>query len=98
MGRSRLPRLGGLHLNRAKFQKLAEMRIADAQSLFQAGRYEGAYYLAGYAVECAIKACIAKLVRRHDFLPEREIVSKIYVHDIEKLIGVAGLKNEWENE
>ena len=45
---------------RSDFQKLAEDRIADAGALFEAHRYDAAYYLAGYAVECALKACIAK--------------------------------------
>jgi HEPN domain-containing protein len=32
--------------------------------LLEAGLYAGAYYLAGYAVECALKACIAKKTAR----------------------------------
>jgi HEPN domain-containing protein len=56
-------------MNRRDFQKLALIRIADAQVLFQNGRYDAAYYLAGYAVECALKACIAKQTMRHDFPP-----------------------------
>jgi HEPN domain-containing protein len=47
-------------MNRADFQQLAELRLQDAEALLQAGRYEAAYYLAGYAIECALKACIAK--------------------------------------
>jgi len=43
------------------------MRLKDAEVLLQKGRNEAAYYLAGYAVECALKACIAKQTKRHEF-------------------------------
>ncbi len=36
-----------------------------------AGMWEGTYYLAGYAVECALKACIAKQIIAEDF-PDKE--------------------------
>jgi HEPN domain-containing protein len=54
-------------MTRWDLQKLAEDRLLDAEALLAAGRWSAAYYLAGYAVECAIKACIAKLVQEYDF-------------------------------
>src|SRR5919106_3680906 len=45
----------------------------------QAGEPSGAYYLAGYAVECGLKACIAKQVRRHEF-PDRTTVNQSHTH------------------
>jgi HEPN domain-containing protein len=51
-------------MNRADLQQLAELRITEAKVLLDNGFYAGAYYLAGYAVECALKACIAKLTNR----------------------------------
>lgn len=77
-------------MNRAELQKLARMRIRDAKVLLTGGRYEGAYYLAGYAVECALKACIAKQTKRYDF-PNKERAVKCWVHDLEKLLELAGL-------
>ena len=47
------------------------MRVKEAAVLLQNGCPEGAYYLAGYAVECALKACVAKQTREHDF-PDRK--------------------------
>ena len=61
------------------------------------GLYDGAYYLCGYAVECALKACIAKNVKRHDF-PDRKVVNDSYTHDLVKLIRTAGLDSELDNE
>ncbi|MSU78452.1 MAG: HEPN domain-containing protein [Gemmataceae bacterium] len=48
-------------VNRTQLQQLAQERVRDADSLLKAGQWSGAYYLAGYAVECGLKACIAKL-------------------------------------
>jgi hypothetical protein len=50
----------------------------------------GGYYLAGYAVECAIKACIAKQFQEFEF-PDKAKVLDSYSHDYLKLFRVAGL-------
>jgi hypothetical protein len=52
---------------------------------------DGAYYLAGYAVECALKACIAKETKRYEF-PEKERVFSSYSHKLQDLVKVAGLE------
>jgi hypothetical protein len=49
------------------------------------------YYLAGYAVECAIKACIAKATQRCEF-PDKKKVESSYSHNFRGLIKVAGLE------
>jgi HEPN domain-containing protein len=46
---------------------LANERIADAEALLQAGRFGGAYYFSGLAVECALKARIASKTNASDF-------------------------------
>ncbi len=48
-------------------QSLADERLGDAKVLLASNRYGGAYYLVGYAVECGLKACIAKLTQAEDF-------------------------------
>jgi len=60
--------------------------------LLAAGMPDGAYYLAGYSIECALKACIAKSTERHDF-PDLRRVKSSYTHSIRDLIVVAGLKS-----
>ena len=70
---------------------LSRERLRDARLLLTKGRYVGAYYLAGYAVECALKACIARQTREHDF-PDKKTAIESHTHDLEKLIGVARLK------
>lgn len=51
-------------LTRKDFQTLAEDRLADAQTLLKTqSNWSGAYYISGYAVECALKACICKTIQ-----------------------------------
>ena len=77
-------------MNRTELQTLADVRIAEARVLLAAGMFDGAYYLAGYAVECALKACIARLTNQDDF-PNKEFAQECYPHSIEKLVRLAGL-------
>jgi HEPN domain-containing protein len=78
-------------VNRKELRALAATRLKEAKILLGAGCPDGAYYLAGYAVECALKACIAKQTQRHDF-PEKQIVIDSHTHDLTKLLDPAGLK------
>jgi hypothetical protein len=84
-------------LKRKQLIRLARIRIKEAQVLFAKQCYDGAYYLAGYAVECGLKACIAKKTQRHDF-PDKKIVTESHVHDLAKLVAVADLKTDLETQ
>src|SRR5258708_30307105 len=83
-------------MNRVDFQNLAAERLCDAEALLAAGRFDCAYYIAGYAVECGLKACIAHKTREDDF-PPRE-TRKIWTHDLVDLLDSAGLKTEFSEE
>ncbi len=52
--------------------------------------YDGAFYLSGYAVECAFKACIAKETREYDF-PDKKLANNSYTHDLTELLGISRL-------
>jgi HEPN domain-containing protein len=78
-------------MNRIDFQEIAEIRLREAKALLASGFPEGAYYLAGYAVECALKSCIAKRTREHDF-PDKKLVNDSHSHDLAKLLQLAELK------
>lgn len=82
--------LAALPLNRKGLQDLAKLRLEEALLLLRSNHLDGAYYLAGYAVECALKACIAKKTQRYDF-PEKGTVQASYSHELVKLLVPAGL-------
>ena len=77
-------------MHRRDLQALSKVRLTEAKALLGLGLCDGAYYLAGYAVECALKACIAKGTQRHEF-PDRRRVESSYSHNLRELIKVAGL-------
>lgn len=84
-------------MNRAQLKKLSRLRIREAKVLLDKRCYQGSYYLAGYSVECALKACIAKQTRLYDF-PDKERVTKSYSHKLKDLVEVAQLKSALDNE
>ncbi len=82
-------------MTRKDLQELSSIRLREAKLLLAAEAPAGAYYLAGYAAECALKACIAKSTEKHDF-PDKKRANDSYVHDLKKLVVVAGLTSELE--
>jgi hypothetical protein len=85
-------------LNRQDFMTLSDLRFREAECLVAAGMLDGAYYLMGYALECALKAAIAKMTKEHDFPPDRKYSERVYVHDLEKLLSAAELDQDLQNE
>jgi HEPN domain-containing protein len=82
-------------MNRLELQALSEIRIKEARVLLDAGFSDGAYYLAGYSVECALKACIAKRTQQHDF-PDKKLVNESHTHSLMELIRIAELSGPRE--
>src|ERR1035438_10042229 len=70
-------------MDRKDLQELSKVRLKESAALLKAGLFDGAYYLAGYAVECALKACIAKETRRFEF-PDKKRVDSSYSHRSEE--------------
>jgi HEPN domain-containing protein len=79
--------------------KAGQHRRADADALFEKQRWRGAMYLAGYAIECLIKAKLmerfkqsnledleTEFKRRH-VIPDR---SSLFDHRIELYVGASG--------
>ena len=80
-------------LRRSDLQAAAEVKLRDAILLFGNKRYSSAYYLAGYAAEMGLKACIAKRMAAH-VIPERRFIQDIHTHDLSALHRLAGLQTE----
>ena len=84
-------------MNRTDLQLLADVRVADAEALLEAKRWAAAYYLLGYAVECALKACVARQFRQ-DEVPDRTVVNNFYSHRLDQLLGISGTKAALESK
>lgn len=85
-------------MNRKDFQALALVRLREAEVLLANRLPDGAYYLSGYAVDCALKACIARQTQRHDFPPDPRTVQSIYTHDLVQLVSKARLADALDTE
>jgi HEPN domain-containing protein len=82
-------------VTKADFQKLADARIREAGILLAAGEFDGAYYIAGYAVEFALKACIIKRkLSVPESWPEKKFTDQCHTHDLEVLFRLADLDDE----
>lgn len=75
------------------FRTLTDVRLKEAQALLDAGLPSGSYYLAGYSVECALKAVITKGFTAFT-LPDKSTVEQAYVHSYAKLLGLASLAGD----
>lgn len=85
-----------LHLETAlsspgDLRTLANQRVREAQVLLRAREWSGAYYLAGYAAECALKACVAREFRKYR-MPDHKVMKDIYTHRLEDIVKVANLQ------
>lgn len=79
-------------MNRSEFQQLSDERIEDAKSLLAYSRWSGAYYLAGYALECALKSCVLAHIEQTGIIFEdRKFAGKCWTHDLETLVKQANL-------
>lgn len=74
-------------LNRRILQTLADSRLEEGRILLANNQWTGAYYLIGLAVECALKACLARAVREHDY-PDKKFVNGMYQHNLQSLVGL----------
>jgi HEPN domain-containing protein len=72
-----------------KFERAADQRLTVAQFLLESGFHYDAEYLAGYAVECALKALILKRTpsRRYEMM-YHAITHGKQAHDFETLQGI----------
>ena len=67
--------------------------------LLDAQRWSGAFYLAGYAMECGLKACVLAFVERTgEIFRDKDFSKNCFTHNLTQIIRVAGLvevHNDW---
>jgi hypothetical protein len=87
----------GLGLKRTDLKALAQAKLDDAEILLRHDRYSNSYYLAGYVIELALKACIAAQFVA-ETIPDKAFVISIYQHSFKALVGAAGLTAELKQQ
>ena len=72
---------------------MAEERVLDAQALLDGGRWGFAYYVSGYAVECALKSCLlARMIHTAWVFEDKWKAQDCLTHDFGALIRLSGLE------
>jgi hypothetical protein len=81
---------------------LADLRIEEAEGLVSIGFPNGAFYLAGYAVELYLKAKICESLKLPNFYdqyaPKSDLSKTFLIHNLERLMLLSGLLLEFEAE
>jgi hypothetical protein len=61
--------------------------------------WDGAYYLAGYALECGLKACIlARIERTGVIFEDKKFSETCWTHNLDVLLKAADLESARNNE
>lgn len=74
-------------------RQLAHVRLAEAHALLDAGHNAGAWYVAGYVLELALKTVICRTLQLPEY-PETALGGKLKTHSTDDLVLLAGLKQE----
>lgn len=83
----------------SEVRKAALHRMVDAQAAFNATRWRACMYLAGYGVECQLKAALMKmhgcfnLKELAELLIDKDVIEgpkEVYTHSLEKLLALTG--------
>ena len=77
----------------AELQRIAQARLDDAKALLSAGRFDGATYLCGYAIELALKFRICQILNWPEFPSTRgdfQDYRSFQTHDLDVLLHLSG--------
>ena len=81
----------------SELRNISEVRLEDAKVLWSSGRFDGAVYLCGYAVEMALKARIWGTLR-WDGYPSTSSEFLEYqtfrTHDLDVLLHLSGVEGD----
>jgi hypothetical protein len=79
----------------ADLMTIARERLSDAETLLNAGRYNGAVYLCGYSIEIALKHKICLTLSWTGFpstTREFEKFKSLKTHDLDVLLSFTGIE------
>lgn len=79
-----------------ELEVMAKDRLAEAELLYDKGFYQGAYYIAGYAVEFSLKTLICKRLGVEVFSSQKgegisTVTNALKIHELPALVVFSGL-------
>lgn len=84
-----------------ELRRMAAARLIDAITLYEANRYDTAFYLCGYAVELALKAQICETLGWNGFPSDRrefQDIRSYQTHNLSVLLHFSGIENHITND
>ena len=79
----------------SELRNISEARLEDARVLWSSGRFDGAVYLCGYAVEMALKARICETLLWDGYPStgsEFQAYQSFRTHDLDVLLHLSGVE------
>lgn len=82
-----------------KLKEIARARLKDSELLYKQKRYDGAFYLCGYAVELALKARICRTLKWAGFpATSNEFnewgLQSFRIHKLDRLLHLSGIESK----
>ena len=87
-----MARRGRRRTKRTVYEETSRRMLRDALFLLRHRRWHSAVYLAGYTVECRLKAAVCQ------FLNQKTLPSEFQTHNLWALIVGAGLEQNMESD
>mgnify|MGYP000467504503 FL=1 len=83
------------NLTPTELSRLAEERLIDAKTLFEAERYDGAFYICGYALEMALKSRVCHSLNWDEYPGNGKDGYKSFrTHKFDDLLHLSGVEKE----
>lgn len=81
-----------------ELKKLTQLRLREANVLYDNKLYDGSCYLGGYCIELALKAAICKRMGTPNFFEtiRSETARAFKIHNLDELVMLAGLRPKFE--
>jgi HEPN domain-containing protein len=76
-----------------ELKTISKARLKSASVLMKAGDWDGAAYMLGYALECALKAATCKSLRLNEYPSDRKKASHFMTHNFDELLIFSGLSD-----
>ncbi len=84
-------------ISKLDIKYIAKNRLIDSEILYKATRYNGSYYLCGYAIELSLKYQICDILDWSDYpLTRKEFkgINSFKTHDLDILLKLSGIEKD----
>jgi len=72
---------------------IAKARLRSVEFLMKAKDWDGAVYMMGYVLECALKASVCKTLRLSEYPENRKTDGHFMTHNLDQLLVLSGMSD-----